>query len=151
MLEIMHKFINNYDIIGQNVGQIRQTSGTKSETTGTIVPVVNMLKYALGCSILHAACMQDACRLHYASSVAASIEIHVHIPGVDAVCTASTPCIPGSTPCTPASTPCMQAASRLHAGRRRQENTPRMNMLILGVFFRAYFSIFSLWQHVLML
>ena len=55
MLEIMHKFINNYDIIGQNVGQIRQTSGTKSETTGTIVPVVNMLKYALlesdwGCS-----------------------------------------------------------------------------------------------------
>ena len=46
-LQIMHKFINNYDIIGQNVGQIRQTSGTKSETTGTIVPVVNMLKYAL--------------------------------------------------------------------------------------------------------
>ena len=47
-LEIMHKFINNYDIIGQNVGQIRQTSGTKSETTGTIVPVyINMLKYAL--------------------------------------------------------------------------------------------------------
>ena len=44
----MHKFINNYDIIGQNVGQIQQTSGTKSETTGTIiVPVVNMLKYAL--------------------------------------------------------------------------------------------------------
>ena len=43
----MHKFINNYDIIGQNVGQIRQTSGTKSVTTGTIVPVVNMLKYAL--------------------------------------------------------------------------------------------------------
>ena len=48
-LEIMHKFISNYDIIGQNVGQIRQTSGTKSETTGTIVPVVNMLKYALRC------------------------------------------------------------------------------------------------------
>ena len=46
-LEIMHTFINNYDILGQNVGQIRQTSGTKSETTGTIVPVVNMLKYAL--------------------------------------------------------------------------------------------------------
>ena len=46
-LEIMHKFINNYDIIGQYVGQIQQTSGTKSETTGTIVPVVNMLKYAL--------------------------------------------------------------------------------------------------------
>ena len=46
-LEIMHKFVNNYDIIGQNVGQIQQTSGTKSETTGTIVPVVNMLKYAL--------------------------------------------------------------------------------------------------------
>ena len=46
-LKIMHKFINNYDIIGQNVGQIWQTSGTKSETTGTIVPVVNMLKYAL--------------------------------------------------------------------------------------------------------
>ena len=89
-------------------------------------------------------CMQPACSLHYASSVAASIEIHVHIPGVDAVCRASMPCIPGSTPCTPASTPCMQAASRLHAGRRRQENTPRMNMLILGVFFRAYFSIFSL-------
>ena len=43
----MPKFINNYDIIGQNVGQIRKTSGTKSETTGTIVPVVNMLKYAL--------------------------------------------------------------------------------------------------------
>ena len=46
-LEIMHKFINNYDIIGQNVGQIQQTSGTKSVTTGTTVPVVNMLKYAL--------------------------------------------------------------------------------------------------------
>ena len=46
-LVIMHKFINNYDIIGQNVGQIQQTSGTKSVTTGTIVPVVNMLKYAL--------------------------------------------------------------------------------------------------------
>ena len=91
-----------------------------------------------------AACMQPACSLHYASSVAASIEIHVHIPGVDAVCRASTPCIPGSMPCTPASTPCMQPACRLHAGRRRQENTPRMNMLILGVFFRAYFSIFSL-------
>ena len=94
-------------------------------------------------------CMQPACSLHYASSVAASIEIHVHIPGVDAVCRASTPCIPGSTPCTPASTPCMQAASRLHAGRRRQENTPRMNMLILGVFFRAYFSIFRLWHDVM--
>ena len=112
--------------------------------------------YAGGCRLqhpacsLHAGCMQAACRLHYASSVAASIEIHVHIPGVDAVCRASTPCIPGSTPCTPASTPCMQAASRLHAGRRRQENTPRMNMLILGAFFRAYFSIFSLWQYVLM-
>ena len=46
---------------------------------------------------------------------------------------------------------CRRPACRLHAGRRRQENTPRMNMLILGVFFRAYFSIFSLWQHVLML
>ena len=46
-LEIMHKFINNNDIIGQNVGQIWKTSGTKSVTTGTIVPVVNMLKYAL--------------------------------------------------------------------------------------------------------
>ena len=89
-------------------------------------------------------CMQPARSLHYASSVAASIEIHVHIPGVDAVFRALTPCIPGSTPCTSASTPCMQAASRLHAGRRRQENTPRMNMLILGVFFRTYFSIFSL-------
>ena len=111
-----------------------------------------------GCSSMHAACMQvassilgvfswrrrPACSLYYASSVAASIEIHVHIPGVDAVCRASTPCIPGSTPCTPASTPCMQAACRLHAGRRRQENTPRMNLLILGVFFGAYFSIFSL-------
>ena len=43
----MHKFINNYDIVGQNVGQIRQTSGTKSVTTGTIVPVVNMLKYVV--------------------------------------------------------------------------------------------------------
>ena len=102
------------------------------------------------CSSMHAACMQVACSLHYASSVAASIEIHVHIPGVDAVCRASTLCIPGSTPCTPASTPCMQAASRPHAVRRRQENTPRMNMLILSVFFRAYFPIFSLWQHVVM-
>ena len=27
--------------------------------------------------------MQPACSLHYASSVAASIEIHVHNPGVD--------------------------------------------------------------------
>ena len=53
----MHKFINNSDIIGKNLGQIRKTTGTKSETTGTIVPVVNttgtivpvvnMLKYAL--------------------------------------------------------------------------------------------------------
>ena len=46
----MHKFINNYDIIGQNVGQIRKTSGTKSETTGTIVPVVNIVKICLGSS-----------------------------------------------------------------------------------------------------
>ena len=121
-------------------------------------PAYDRMQEVAGCSSMHAACMQvassilgvfswrrrPACSLHYASSVAASIEIHVHIPGVDAVCRASTPCIPGSTPCTPASTPCMQAASRLHAGRRRQENTPRMNMLILGVFFRAYFSIFSL-------
>ena len=102
--------------------------------------------HTIVCRRLQAAagCMQPACSLHYASSVAASIEMHVHIPGVEAVCRASTPCIPGSTPCTPASTPCMQPACRLHAGRRRQENTPRMNMLILGVFFRAYFSIFSL-------
>ena len=128
-------------------------------------PAYDRMQEVAGCSSMHAACMQPACRLHfhsrriflastpcmqpacslhYALSVAASIEIHVHIPGVDAVCRASTPCIPGSTPCTPASTPCMQAASRLHAGRRRQENMPRMNMLILGVFFRAYFSIFSL-------
>ena len=57
-----------------------------------------------GCSSMHAACMQAACSLHYVSSVAASTQIHVHIPGVDAVCRASTPCIPGSTPCTPAST-----------------------------------------------
>ena len=113
-------------------------------------PAYDRMQEVAGCSSMHAACMQVVCSLHYASSVAASIEIHVHIPGVDAVCRASTPCIPGSTPCTPASTPCMQAASRLHAGRRRQENTPRMNMLILGVFFRAYFSIFSLWQHVVM-
>ena len=113
-------------------------------------PAYDRMQEVAGCSSMHAACMQPACSLHYASSVAASIEIHVHIPGVDAVCRASTPCIPGSTPCTPASTPCMQPACRLHAGRRRQENTPRMNMLILGVFFRAYFSIFSLWQHVVM-
>ena len=47
-LEIMHKFINtNYDIIGQNVGQIQQTSGTKTETTVKSAPVVNMLKYDL--------------------------------------------------------------------------------------------------------
>ena len=52
MLEIMHELLNNFDIIGQNVGQIQQTSGTKSETTGTIVPVVNMLKYALN-NLLH--------------------------------------------------------------------------------------------------
>ena len=44
----MHKFINNSDITRKNLGQIRKTTGTKSETTGTIiVPVVNMLKYAL--------------------------------------------------------------------------------------------------------
>ena len=111
---------------------------------GCMQPAYDRMQEVAGCSSMHAACMQVACSLHYASSVAASIEIHVHIPGVDAVCRASTPCIAGPTPCTPASTPCMQAASRLHAGRRRQENTPRMNMLILGVFCRAYFSIFSL-------
>ena len=43
----MHKFINNLDITRKNGGQFRKTTGTKSETTGTIVPVVNMLKYAL--------------------------------------------------------------------------------------------------------
>ena len=32
-----------------------------------------------------AACMQVACSLPYASSVAASIEIHVHIPSVQGV------------------------------------------------------------------
>ena len=111
---------------------------------GCMQPASDRMQEVAGCSILHAACMQAACRLHYASSVAASIEIYVHIPGIDAVCRASTPCTPGSMPCTLALTPCMQAASRLHAGRQRQENTPRMNMLILGVFFRAYFSIFSL-------
>ena len=95
---------------------------------------------------LHAGCMQPALRfkcsrLHW--NTRAHSRRRRRVQGVDAL-------HHGVDALHTASTPCMQAASRLHAGRRRQENTPRMNMLILGVFFRAYFSIFSLWQHVVM-
>ena len=79
---------------------------------------------------LHAGCMQPALRFK-CSRLAASIEIHVHIPGVDAVCRASTPCTSGSTPCTSRSTKScadcrtlceydrmqeVAGCSRLHAG-----------------------------------
>ena len=80
------------------------------------------MQEAAGCRSMHAACMQVVCSLQYASNVAASIEIHVHILGVDAVCRASTPCIRGSTPCTPASTPCMQAACRASTPRKYTDN-----------------------------
>ena len=109
--------------------------------------------YAGGCRLqhpacsMHAGCMQAALRfkcsrLHWNTRAHSRRRRRVQRRRRRACRT--------STPCIPASTPCMQAASRLHAGRRRQENTPRMNMLILGVFFRAYFYIFSLWQHGLM-
>ena len=72
-------------------------------------PAYDRMQEVAGCSILHAACMQAACRLHYASSVAASIEIHVHIPGVDAVCRA---------PCTRRRRPAFRGRRPAHRRRR---------------------------------
>ena len=74
----------------------------------------------------HYGCMQPACR--------SACMLHTIVIRSYAAC------IRSSTLCMSASTPCILRRRRRDADRN---NTPWMNMSILGVFLRSYFSIFS--------
>jgi len=111
--------------------------------------------YVPNCLPQHVIYGQLLCQQHYAGLSKTALHIshllrQCYIPLMPVILRMHAACmqaaydritiVRSSTLCMPASTPCILRRRRRDADRN---NTPWMNMSILGVFLRSYFSIFS--------
>ena len=154
-------YVANCSVLSKNFGLYT----VKKQSVTSLHSKLGYSSYASAPLEMHAGCMQPACSLH----TIVCRRLQQHACSMHAGCMQPTlrfkcsrlhwnTCAHSRRRCRVQGVDALHprvdtlhtGINALHAGRRRQENTPRMNMLIFSVFFRAYFSIFSLWQHVVM-